>query len=641
MTESSFRQLCVDDLGSDQIEQWFRRGVVLLVGSWISSCGPFVPPDTTPLPHGVSWNKTIWEQFFGWSCPEHLRQLSDDFKQLPFEAIMQCYQGRSELRSLLRRLYGGRAHNNLHDLLVTALGTRRIQRLITTNYDLGLDDCIRPAHRIATIHDQATCAAYRALADEQYAPYYKIHGTALEGHEDNLVCDLGSERRLTGWKADLLQDCVRDRTLLIVGYSGRDFDLCPELTWRTRQAETVWLTYHRDDLSPMARQLLTQRQGVAVVGHGKTFLEKVFEQPLSMKPGTDQPPAMTLQRSLIADWRLRLLNWMAAGELVEPYLDDFVGTEAEKAELRASIQGHLARYRDAARTYAEALKTRRITPGDKARLELGKAGAWFIYGAYLRSLIALSQAHRIIATMLKEEDLSRLRKHPSKLSRRICQAHQDLLGRLHEAQLVIYMRFKELTESVGLRPLANYCLLRARRRYGQAKAILERSGAHERLQAVQHNAQCLGIERRDGLALPIDPGYGNLGLTAMEVIAHRDHLRAMKDPWSSEDRSLANECLRKADYYGWHHEAWKFCWLLMWHTPRSDAAQYLAPFRFHFARVQKPLLATIFSLRRNCGIVDASTLRKSFAIYAACTMAALGPVRVAPFFPFQQTESRP
>jgi hypothetical protein len=195
---------------------------------------------------------------------------------------------------------------------------------------------------------------------------------------------------------------------------------------------------------------------------------------------------------------------------------------------------------------------------------------------------------------------------------------------MHELQMVIYMRFMEIAQSFGLEYIAERCRRTARRPYGQARAILERSGSHERLQALHHNAERLGIAKSDGLALPIDPGYGNLGLTSMDVIAQRDRLRRVKDPWSPEDLSTAKRCLKKAEYYGWHHEAWKFSWLLMWHSPERAIANYRAQFRLYFKQTQKPAVTAILSLRRNCGVVDSSTLRKSAAVCLACALAALG-----------------
>ena len=616
-------------LSFHDIERWFRRGVTMLVGSWISSCGPFEPPGAT-LPDGGSWNGIIWQQFFGSRTIEAsapLDQLRNDFRQLPFEALMQCYQDRGEIRSELQHLYGGWAHNRIHEALVNALAMRRIQSIITTNYDLGLDHCLRPEQRIATVYDQSTFETYRLLHSSGYAPYYKIHGTALEQCERSIICDLGSEKRLTGWRFELLQECLQERTLIVVGYSGRDFDICPDLSWRTAQAETVWFARDPDKLSPMARQLLERRGGTVIYGDGIIFLEKLFGQQIEVESGANrEPPKLALNPRLLPDWRLRVLNWMAAGTLVLSYIDDFFGSETEKCELRAAAYSHIGRYRDALRVYSRALRISQFNLDVRARLELEMSGAQLIYGSYIRSTLTLLRARHTISLMLRTRsrraaETSWLR--PRELSISQCRARREIIARLHELEMVIYMRFMEIAQSIGLELAAKCCRLAAKRPYAQARAILECAGVHERLQALQHNAERLGIAKAYGMALPIDPGYGNLGLPSMEVIAQRDRLRKTPDPWAEKDVDTAQECLRKAECYGWEHEAWKFAWLLKWHSPETPHTTYNELFRSHFKKVQMPFFASIISLRRNCGIIDTSKMGSAVAIYAACIRAAL------------------
>ncbi len=617
----------VASLTRADVGRWFQRGVTMLVGSWISSCGPFEPPGAT-LPDGSSWNSIISQQFFGpptaGASSDGLEQLREDFRQLPFEALMQCYQDREELRSVLQGLYGGWAHNGIHELLVNNLAMRQIRSIITTNYDLGMDHCLRPEHKIAAIYDKKTFVDYGALRSSGYAPYYKIHGTVLDNCERSLVCDLGSEKRLIGWKLELFQECLHDRTLIIVGYSGRDFDICPDLSWRTTQAETIWFCRDPAELSPMAKQLIDRRGGTVVYGEGIKFLERLFGQEIDAESAINRDePKLALNPCLLPDWRLRVLNWMAAGTLMLSHLDDFVGSDSEKYEFRAAACGHIGKYRDAVGMYARALRIPRASSEARAKLQLSMSGAWLIYGAYVRSWLTLLRARHRISTMLRTGSgyPSSLRR-VKKLSLRLCRAHQDLLGRLHELEMVIYMRFMEIAQSFGLELIARHCRLSAGRPYGQARAILERAGSHERLQALQHNAERLGIAKSGGMALPIDPGYDNLGLTCMEVIAQRDRLRETPDPWTQRDRDKAEQCLKKAEYYGWRHEAWKFAWLLMWHSRERPRKDYKEQFQSNFRQVQMPLFASIFTLRRNCGIVDSSTLRRSGAIYLACISAA-------------------
>jgi hypothetical protein len=82
------------------------------------------------------------------------------------------------------------------------------------------------------------------------------------------------------------------------------------------------------------------------------------------------------------------------------------------------------------------------------------------------------------------------------------------------------------------------CRRGAQIRYVKTKDYLERCGAHGRLQALEHHAERLGIAKVEGLALRIDPGYRNLGLASMHVIAQRDRPRVYERPVEPVRHSL-------------------------------------------------------------------------------------------------------
>jgi hypothetical protein len=517
--------------------------------------------------------------------------LKGDFLRLPFEALMECYRDRSEVRSILCALYGKRSHNPVHECLVGALRDGRVQGIITTNYDLSLDDCVGDNEDISVIYDKVTCEKHydRLATGFGSLPYVKLHGTALSGHEQELVCDLSSEGRLRGWKESLFHRLLKDRTLIVMGYSGRDFDICPELAWSTRQTRIVWLEYRADLLQPMAKNVLTARGGTLIEGDLLDFLSILLRQrPNVVTTRSSIRPELLFKSDLIPDWRVRLIDWLAAGELGLTCVDDLVGQPEEKSEMQAKMLGHAAKYRDAAAVLQRSATGARVTREARIRLLIGAAAAWFIYGGYLRSARLYCQARRLIWRELRR--------------------NKDLLTRLHEYEVMVYMRLAQIAEQSNTRWFVERCRKRARTRYFKTKDYLERCGAHGRLQALEHNAERLGIAKLEGLALPIDPGYRNLGLAAMHVIAQRDRLRATRDPWSTADVKLAVDCTRKADEYGWQHEAWKFSWLLFWHDNPPRRQKHWKRFCLHFKRTQCPAGAgTLLQLRRNAGQVDTST----------------------------------
>jgi hypothetical protein len=75
---------------------------------------------------------------------------------------MECYSERAEVPSILCSLYGQRIHNAIHERLMSALVEESIQGLITTNYDLGLDECAASREDVSVIYDDATCSRHHA-----------------------------------------------------------------------------------------------------------------------------------------------------------------------------------------------------------------------------------------------------------------------------------------------------------------------------------------------------------------------------------------------------------------------------------------------------------------------------------------------
>ena len=102
--------------------------------------------------------------------------------------------------------------------------------------------------------------------------YFKIHGSVdIDIDGKNLIFALHHEGLLNPWKRELLAKMVRDKSLLIVGYSGLDFDICP-LLLETQLKTVFW--YVRGEnvdevmnkLSPNALEFYKQKNGYFIVG---------------------------------------------------------------------------------------------------------------------------------------------------------------------------------------------------------------------------------------------------------------------------------------------------------------------------------------------------------------------------------------
>src|SRR5207244_716893 len=102
------------------------------------------------------------------------------------------------------------------------------------------------------------------------AAIFKIHGCVEHdqhrkpGEDRTMIYTLGREGELPPWKRRILYRLVAGRRLLVCGYSGRDFEICPELA--RLNADIVWNIRKSENLTPNARRVLTAANGTALVG---------------------------------------------------------------------------------------------------------------------------------------------------------------------------------------------------------------------------------------------------------------------------------------------------------------------------------------------------------------------------------------
>ena len=545
---------CREDIASLR-----TRSPVVLVGSFISTYAP------TSLPSGIAVCDSLWRLLFGTHWPTWLEA---DFWRMPFESLIQCYPDRPSISCIVRRLFAAHTPNPVHRALADGLASGTLSSVITTNYDCALEACGPGFVPITTEAD------YDSWRQTTPAACFKIHGTATEGLEGSLVCDLASEGRLPVWKRELLHTLIAERTVIILGYSGRDFDICPELADAHVPLDLVWLQRSRRDLVPNAVRALERRKGLLVLGDLVEFLTTLLDQPLNAErvPVTwDARPHFP--NDVIVEWRSNILDWMACATLLRstpaPH-DDIARIRRE-----AALGGHTGRYRDAARAFERANKVASVLRQERLGFQLQSAGAWFIYGRYHR-------AWRYLRTV--ERSLQR-------------SGDQDLLLTTLELRMIMYMRLAQLARLLRSSRLLTHAQDQSRPAYETARPLLEALGAWGRLAALRQNAERIGIAVEKDLALPAAQGYSSLGQPAMDVITKRDWLRT--GTMTSVKERVGRSCITKAERYGWDHEAWKFHWILLCRGTERHRMRHFAGWCRHFWKTQYPPLGRLFQLWNN------------------------------------------
>ena len=562
---------CIDvsDLGQATINGWRAAGIVYLVGSYVS----IFPP--TSLPQGWQLSQALWHKILRKS---DLAFLGHDLDDIPFEAIMQCYPKRDSIRPIIHKMFCETRANEIHRSLYSSLNAGIASSLITTNYDLAFDSLAEADSNCATVFSKDTfdryCLARSASATPPHV-YFKVHGTAAHGAEQTIVCDLEAEGWPAEWKRNLLFEITKGRTLVVLGYSGRDFDICPDLANYTEQASTIWLHPHHGTLQANARRVLNRRGGIVIRGDLIEFLRRLIDPQLMVPTPTSRSVCLDgFDPSCIDDWRLNLLNWIACSNLLFESLTDL---EA-RSDLRRAFYGHCGRYRDTIDELAVELKAKPFRSAEKLQWTIYLASARFIYGQHLRSWAALN---RVDNELLDQPQVS-----------------DDLRSLAMETRMVIYMRAAQVARIFRMMPIVRHIQKKARPIYVGARKILQDLGSWGRLEALQQNAERIGIATPDGLPMPARRGYRSLGLLSMDIIMKRDWIRSGNWHLSPEKQRDAREYIAKAEQYGWHHEAWKLNWIMLWRGT-GDKAQYFREWRRHFRATQYPPFARLLQLLLN------------------------------------------
>ena len=81
-----------------------------------------------------------------------------------------------------------------------------------------------------------------------------------------MVYQLSQEGEMARWKEKFLRQLLRGKTLLVIGYSGFDFEICPEII-SSRVKNVIWISRDRPEhMSHNAERVLRETKGTLLVG---------------------------------------------------------------------------------------------------------------------------------------------------------------------------------------------------------------------------------------------------------------------------------------------------------------------------------------------------------------------------------------
>lgn len=345
-------------------EEWYEaldearrvQSLTILVGSAIS----MFPP--TSLPNGQEAAGAIKRLLLEDLDPEgtgdntrreHVTWCIEEF---PFESVMAGLARVSSpgvADSLIRELFSGARYNQAHEMVAelmleaTALPVGRDPPLVvmTTNYDCGIelacddlceDNCIgQTYYRVVSEED------HRGLR-RGWAVLYKIHGSV--DCDVPMVYTHEQEVRLESWRYDLLRHWIDGRTLLILGYSGRDLDLCPALN-RCRP-ERVLAPRPLERLQDDPRGFESLMQKLWILPDEGTDLRVPLERLTNRTPPLDRHADDARERERRLAPVGSAIRVILDGGVIRRWLGHLLvhtGAWQEGLEVLGSLQGDLAR----------------------------------------------------------------------------------------------------------------------------------------------------------------------------------------------------------------------------------------------------------------------------------------------------------
>lgn len=194
---------------------------VFLIGSAVSIFSP------STLPSGMGIVKEL-EGFFlkhhTASASEYeISSIKSVLSKAAFEHLMNACPKSEKFQQHVSRVFNLRAFNDVHSQIANIAGTHKIN-IITTNYD-PLIECALQHHgyKFQTIVEE------KAIQNPIATPtIFKIHGCVT--NPDSIVFKLSQEALMPHWKFSVFLKLISDKNLFIIGYSGKDFEICPALT---------------------------------------------------------------------------------------------------------------------------------------------------------------------------------------------------------------------------------------------------------------------------------------------------------------------------------------------------------------------------------------------------------------------------
>jgi hypothetical protein len=548
---------------------------VVFAGSGISLWAP------SNLPTGNAFTKSVFSLLFPreqWD-PENPKTkiLYHALKSLPFEVINERCPDASSIETLLRSLYDRYESNPVHELLAKLLSEGKLRSVVTPNYDCCLDAAIA---KVSDVVLGTTQGNIRRVVNWEHAAslrsinqpvYFKIHGSTDDKSGRSLIFRLNQEGVLERWKRELFRDLLRDRTVLVIGYSGSDFDICPEIAL-ARTKKILWNAlneWDEGDITPNIKFLDRNCDLTVIFGDMRELLSRLYcpvtanfgKSELDLDHLLDQTFDETCKRL----WRLWLYNNInynrAALQEMDIEADQQYDPQTRIFFLSeyAAASASSGKYRSAAKLHDQAARVARGSLRDThtyTTQTLIACDTWRCYGSFLRSIWHYRKAASLIRGMAEppphlfadlDRNLILLIRHP-----------YDFFQRFRMPRLM--KKMQSIAAEAVQRSIKYY------RENGDWYQLQQIGLWGERFQLHMHESTRLE-EYETPLA---NEGYRQLNFPMGRMMSFRHSLRGLGRPLTRQEVQEAQALSNEAKELGILPEVWKLRLLILRTAHRKD-----------------------------------------------------------------------
>jgi hypothetical protein len=363
------------------------KGATLLVGSALSG------HKANGLPSGTIVSEKIFERLLAIAGLDYNR-FWRWARTTPFEQLLNDHPEPQRLEEVIRRNYSVQVANVFQNKLAMLASNGHVGAIVTTNYDC----CLEIALERAKVSARVVVEPNEPVGPGEI-PVFKIHGS-VERVDHPLVLSLRQEGAMLDQKASLFRRLCDGRAVYVLGYSGRDFDICPVLL-SSGYASLYWL--ERPTSSGMVDPFALSANLRFAIEHpqevpGFSLVLGEFQDVLNIR--ADYIPAQNADAvvdeifagqasdpNAYALWAAALLQAISCRTAAEEVLRRFrpanLKEEAQALHLRSDLEERRGAYRTSERTLREVVRQqKKLRDWDEA-VRANVQRAWRMFtGAY-------------------------------------------------------------------------------------------------------------------------------------------------------------------------------------------------------------------------------------------------------------------